>query len=149
MRVGCTQSRGGAAFADTQPLFTDGDAFANESLKLFRCGCASSSLALSRRTGWMRLLPHLRLYKCRECGARVLRSELRHGSYAVLGYLPAFYRPSAAVQRLQATAQVAQVILERGWAARMLMLGTTLRTADRQRSFAETQQEVDRPRSMR
>jgi hypothetical protein len=139
VRSSCNEPERGPAFADTQPCdVTKNCASGNDPLRLFRCGCESSRLARIRRKSWMRLLPYFRLYKCRECGSRVLRPRIQVDSYVVHGYLPAFYRRSAPIQRLQPTAPVVQVVLESGFARQLLMVGATLRTPEHHAQFAET-----------
>jgi hypothetical protein len=129
----------GAAFADTQPSGAMKRRVPeNDRVRMFACGCESSRLARIPRKPWMRLLPYLRLYKCRDCGVRVLRPRLKQDSYLVHGYLPAFYRRNAPTQRVKRAAPVVQVVLESGFGRQLLMLGTALRTGERQPQFAET-----------
>lgn len=37
-----------------------------------RCACSPESLERIKRSGWMRLLPHLRAYGCNLCGREFL-----------------------------------------------------------------------------
>jgi hypothetical protein len=136
VRAVCKQLEGSAAFAATQPFGTKRDR--DDPLRLFRCGCGAPSLTRIRRAPWMRLLPSLRLYKCRACGVNVLRSRLKQGVYALHGYLPAFYRRSPPVQQIQRAPQVVQLVLESGLVRQLLMLGSTSRSGERQTNFAAT-----------
>lgn len=57
-------------------------------LRLFACGCGTRHLSRIDRVAWMRLLPRFRLYRCANCGARVLRTRIRQRLYGPV-YLPA------------------------------------------------------------
>jgi hypothetical protein len=64
----------------------------NASIALFACGCSAPMHHRIPRAIWMRLLPALRLYRCRNCGARVLRRRIRSSAaLGAAGYLPPFY----------------------------------------------------------
>ncbi len=77
-----------SGFADTQPLSDAAHARRN-TLKFFHCDCSAAPLVRIVRPAWMRLLPLFRLYRCLDCGARVLR--VRRPTQTVYGarYLPA------------------------------------------------------------
>jgi len=79
-------------------------------LRLLGCGCGTKYLVRAKRAGWMRLLPLTRLYKCLQCGSRVLRRTLpfRH-RYGAAYLSPAPLRPVN--QRLHAVAQLTSALM--------------------------------------
>jgi hypothetical protein len=63
------------------------------------------------RAIWMRFLPVLRLYRCRNCGTRVLRRRIRSSAAAATaGYLPPYYIPAST--RHAAPARLAAPVLQ-------------------------------------
>ncbi|HVE54619.1 MAG TPA: hypothetical protein VNB23_14660 [Ramlibacter sp.] len=58
-------------------------------LRLCGCGCERPSFARIARTFWMRLVPGMRHYLCRNCGDRVFRPEIRQRHAYSAVYLPA------------------------------------------------------------
>lgn len=59
-------------FAETQPL-APGSPARRDTLRVFRCACSAPPLVRINRSGWMRLVAFSRLFRCLECGARILR----------------------------------------------------------------------------
>lgn len=74
-------------FAETQPLGAAGPG-RRDALKVLRCGCSAPPLVRISRSPWMRLLVLSRLYRCVECGARVLRLGTQQLDAYGARYLP-------------------------------------------------------------
>jgi hypothetical protein len=66
------------AFTDTMPMYgsirSSGKAAA---FAMFTCRCETPTLYRVQRAFWMRFVPAMRLYVCRNCGTRVLRRRMR------------------------------------------------------------------------
>lgn len=74
-------------FAQTQPLAMARPAH-QDTLRFFRCACSAPPLVRIRRSGWMRLFAFSRLYRCLDCGARVLRAGHPQQNAYGARYLP-------------------------------------------------------------
>jgi hypothetical protein len=100
------------AFADTMPMYGStrssgkGAAFA-----MFTCRCETPTLYRVQRAFWMRFVPAMRLYVCRNCGTRVLRRRMpAEPSHRTLGYLPPYYLPRST--RGKVAPRVSPVVLQ-------------------------------------
>jgi hypothetical protein len=100
------------AFADTLPMGGAAQSSKqNASIALFACGCSNPMLHRIPRALWMRFLPALRLYRCRNCGTRVLRRRMpSSAAAATAGYLPPYYIPAST--RHAAPARLAAPVLQ-------------------------------------
>jgi hypothetical protein len=85
------------AFADTMPMYgSNRRRGKGASFAMFTCRCETPNLYRVERSLWMRLLPGMRLYVCRNCGTRVLRARMPvEPSHRTLGYLPPYYLPKS------------------------------------------------------
>lgn len=78
----------GRAFADTE-VQARRRRVREPGLRLLACACEQPHLMRVHRTGWMRLVPLLRLYTCLDCASRVLHFRApRNNAYGAV-YLPA------------------------------------------------------------
>jgi hypothetical protein len=85
------------AFADTMPMYGSSPTSGKgASFTMFACRCETPTLYRVQRALWMRLLPGMRLYVCRNCGTRVLRARMPvEPSHRTLGYLRPYYLPKS------------------------------------------------------
>jgi hypothetical protein len=85
------------AFADTMPMYGSSRTTGKgASFAIFTCRCQTPTLYRVQRALWMRLLPAMRLYVCRNCGTRVLRGRMPvERLHRTLGYLPPYYLPKS------------------------------------------------------
>jgi hypothetical protein len=100
------------AFADTVPMCDVAQSSRKStSLWLVACGCTTPMLHRIPRAIWMRIVPALRLYRCRNCCTRVLRRRLRSSAaLGTAGYLPPYYLPAST--RHAASARLAAPVLQ-------------------------------------